>query len=231
MARRIARAAALCALAAGIPATSALAHEGNPNYESLVTGVTPAIPGFRVQVLNGDDRLEVENGGSSTVTIDGYNRDPYIRMSPGGRVEVNLRSPAYYLNQDRFYGTKVPASATAKAARAAPRWKVVTRAGRYEFHDHRMHWMAKSVPRQVTDRAKRTKIVDWQVPVHAEGATGAISGSLLWRGTEPGAPIGAYIAFVAIALLGGAAVVVVRRRRAAGGAPAKPRSKPRKEAW
>ena len=109
MARRIACAAALCALAAGIPATSALAHEGNPNYESLVNGVTPSIPGFRVQVLNGDDRLEVENGGSSTVTIDGYNRDPYIRMSPGGRVEVNLRSPAYYLNQDRFYGTKVPA--------------------------------------------------------------------------------------------------------------------------
>ena len=46
MARRIAVAAALCALAAGIPATSALAHEGNPDYESLVRAVTPPIPGF-----------------------------------------------------------------------------------------------------------------------------------------------------------------------------------------
>ena len=232
MARRIARAAALCALAAGIPATSAVAHEGNPDYESLVKAVTPAIPGFRVQVLNGDDRLEVENGGSSTVTIDGYNRDPYIRMRPGGTVEVNLRSPAYYLNQDRFYGTKVPATATAEAARANPEWKVVARAGRYEFHDHRMHWMAKSVPQQVADRAKRTKIVDWQVPVHAAGATGAIAGSLFWRGADPGAPVGAFIAFGAVALLGGAAVIVVRRRRAAGSAPAKPTPpKPRKEAW
>ena len=230
MARRIACAAALCALAAGIPATSALAHEGNPNYESLVTGVTPQVPGFRVQVLNGDDRLEVENGGSRTVTIEGYNRDPYIRMSPGGTVAVNLRSPAYYLNQDRFYGTKVPASANAKAARATPQWSVVTRTGRYEFHDHRMHWMAKSVPQQVADKAKRTKIVDWQVPVHAAGAAGSISGSLFWRGAEPGAPIGAYIGFGAIALLGAAAVVIVRRRRAVAG-PTKAPPKSRTEAW
>jgi len=236
MARRIACAAALCALAAGVPATSALAHEGNPNYESLVNAVTPQVSGFRVQVLNGDDRLEVENGGSSTVTIDGYSKDPYIRMSPGGKVEVNLRSPAYYLNQDRFYGTKVPATASAKAARADPEWKVVARTGRYEFHDHRMHWMAKSVPQQVTDKAKRTKVVDWQVPVHAAGATGAIAGSLFWRGADPGAPVGAFIAFGAIALLGGVAVIVVRRRRAAGDAgsgPAtpEPKPKPRREAW
>ena len=144
---------------------------------------SPASPS---QVLNGDDRLEVENAGRSAVTIDGYSKDPYIRMSPGGKVEVNLRSPAYYLNQDRFYGTKVPASATAKAARADPQWRTVARTGRYEFHDHRMHWMAKSVPQQVTDKAKRTKIVDWSVPLHAQGATGAISGSLFWRGERPG---------------------------------------------
>jgi hypothetical protein len=238
MARRIARVAALCALAAGIPATSAHAHAGNPNYESLVNAVTPPIPGFRVQVLNGDDRLEVENGGASTVTIEGYNRDPYIRMSPGGKVEVNLRSPAYYLNQDRYSGTKVPASANAKAARATPQWSVVTRAGRYEFHDHRMHWMATGVPQQVTDKAKRTKVVDWRVPVHAGNAAGAIEGSLFWRGAEPGAPVGAFIAFGAFLALSGAAVIIVRRRRSAdpggaggaagtGSAPAKPP----KEAW
>jgi hypothetical protein len=234
MARRIAVAAALCAFAAGIPVTSAFGHEGNPNFESLVNGVTPQIPGFRVQVLNGDDRLEVENGGSRTVTIEGYNQDPYIRMSPGGKVEVNLRSPAYYLNQDRFYGTKVPASANAKAARAHPQWSTVARTGRYEFHDHRMHWMATSTPQQVTDKAKRTKVVDWHVPVEAHGAAGAINGSLFWRGAEPGAPVGAFVAFGVFLLLSGAAVIVVRRRRVAegggssGGGPA---AKPRKEAW
>jgi hypothetical protein len=224
---------ALCALAAGITATPAFAHAGNPNYESLVRGVTPQMPGFTVDVLNGDDRLEVQNSGRRTVTIYGYNRnpkDPYIRMSPGGKVEVNVRSPAYYLNQDRFLGAKVPASADPKAP---PQWKVVERSGRYEFHDHRMHWMSTSVPQQVKDKSKRTKIVDWNVPLSAQGAPGEINGELFWRGSGPGAPVGAFIAFGVIVLLGIASVVVVRRRRAAstgaGGDPAP--AAPRGEAW
>ena len=239
MARRIAAAAALCALALGIPAGFASAHEGNPNYESVVRDVTPAIAGFSVEVLNGDDRLGVQNTGRQTVTIDGYNEDPYIRMSPGGTVQVNLRSPAYYLNQDRFYGTKVPASAKTGAT---PQWRTVARTGRYEFHDHRMHWMAKRTPEQVTDKTKRTKIFDWKVPLRAQGTTGAISGELSWRGTGPGAPIGAFGALGALVLLGGGAVVVVRRRRraaATGGAAGgpegdgggSPTGAAREEAW
>ena len=240
MARRTAAAAALCALALGIPAGFASAHEGNPDYESLVRGVTPPIAGFSVEVLNGDDRLGVRNTGRQTVTIVGYNEEPYIRMRPGGKVEVNLRSPAYYLNQDRFYGAKVPASAKAGVA---PRWRTVARTGRYEFHDHRMHWMAKRTPEQVTDKAKRTKIFDWSVPLRAQGAAGAITGELYWRGTGSAAPAGAYLALGALVLLGGAAMVVVRRRRrsaAASGADAgrpegdaggSPPVAPRKEAW
>ena len=65
MARRIILAPALAALAAALLATSAFAHAGNPNYESLVDGVTPSIPGFSVVVLNGDDRLEVVNHSST----------------------------------------------------------------------------------------------------------------------------------------------------------------------
>ena len=240
MARRIAVAAALCALALGIPAGVATAHEGSPDYESLVRGVTPPIAGFSVEVLNGDDRLGVQNTGRSTVTIDGYNEEPYIRMTPGGTVDVNLRSPAYYLNQDRFYGTNVPASAKAGAT---PQWRTVARTGRYEFHDHRMHWMATRTPEQVTDKAKRTKVFDWNVPVQAQGTTGVIAGELYWRGTGGGAPVGAFIALGALVLLGGAAVVVVRRRRRTastdgpqagdpeGDAAGSPPVAPREEAW
>ena len=238
MARRTVVASALCALGVAVFAPPAFAHAGNPNFESLVRGVSPSIPGFTVEVLNGDDRLAVQNTGSETVTIEGYDEEPYLRLSPGGKVEVNLRSPAYYLNQDRDFGADVPASAN---ARATPQWSVVTNTGRYEFHDHRMHWMAKSIPQQVTDKAKRTKVVDWHVPLQASGpssGTGAIDGELFWRGTGPGAPLGAFVAFGAIVLLGGAAVVVVRRRRAAGdggGSADSPRSgsakTPRGEAW
>jgi hypothetical protein len=224
---RVLAAAALCALAAGITATSAFAHAGNPDYESLVRGVSPPIPGFKVEVLNGDDRLAVENSGSRTVTIYGYNRrpkDPYVRMSPGGEVAVNVRSPAYYLNQERFSDVKVPATADPKAP---PRWKVVERNGRYEFHDHRIHWMSKTVPPQVKDRSKRTKIVAWRVPVSAQDVPGSITGELFWRGSEPGPTVGWFVAFGVIVLLSAASVVLVRRRRARSSAPAAPRG----EAW
>jgi hypothetical protein len=216
MARRIALVVALCALAAGPTAPFAYAHSGSPDYESLVRDVTPSIPGFDVEVLNGDDRLEVQNTGSSTVTIDGYNKEPYLRMRPDGTVEVNLRSPAYYLNADRFYGADVPDSADPKLV---PSWKVVARGGRYEFHDHRMHYMANNVPQQVADRAKRTKVFDWNVPLRAGGTTGTIRGELFWRGAQAGAPVGAFIGLGVLVLLGGATVVAVRRRRRGAGDP------------
>lgn len=226
MARRI-LAGALVTFASLLTATSAFAHAGNPNYESLVSGVKPAIPGFSVTVLNGDDRLEVDNSGKSTVTIDGYNGESYLRMSPDGTVAVNLNSPAYYLNQDRTNTATVPPGVNADAP---PKWKVVEHTGRYQFHDHRMHWMGTSTPKQVTNKSARTKIFDWQVPVHTASATGAIDGQLFWRGSSGGAPVGAFIGLALIVLLGGATVVFVRRRRAAGDGPVVS-SGPPEEAW
>ena len=220
----------LLSLAALSPAAPAFAHAGNPNFESLVSGVKPAIPGFTVTVLNGDDRLEVDNSGTSTVTIDGYNEEPYLRMSPGGAVAVNLNSPAYYLNQDRTNTATVPAGVNADGP---PKWKVVEHTGRYQFHDHRMHWMGASTPKQVTDKSVRTKIFNWQVPVHTAAATGAIDGQLFWRGSSGGAPVGAFIGLALIILLGGASVVVVRRRLAAAGTAAAGTAPAaaREEAW
>jgi hypothetical protein len=225
-------AAAFAAITALISATSAFAHAGSPNYESIVRAVSPAIPGFTVEVLNGDDRLEVANRGTSTVTIEGYNRDPYLRLSPDGTVAVNVRSPAYFLNQDRLNPGNVPATADAKAA---PSWKVVERTGRYEFHDHRMHWMSTSVPTQVKDTSARTKIFDWKVPVrvaNATGATGAIDGELFWRGSSGGPPTAAFAGLALVILLGGVAVVIVRRRRrAAAGGGSAGGATPGEEAW
>jgi hypothetical protein len=212
MARRTLAAAALAAVAALISATSAFAHAGNPNFESLVSGVSPSIPGFSVQVLNGDDRLAVENSGRQTVTIDGYNGEPYVRMDPDGTVAVNLKSPAYYLNKDPLNPGTVPAFADADAA---PQWKVVEHTGRYEFHDHRIHFMSASTPSQVKDKSKRTKVFDWKVPVKTASASGSINGQLFWRGSSGGAPVGAFIGLGAIVLLGLAMVGIVRRRRAA----------------
>jgi hypothetical protein len=227
MARRT-LAAALAAVAALITATAAYAHAGDPNYESVVRTVSPSIPGFTADVLNGDDRLEVANRGTSIVTIEGYDSEPYLRLSPDGTVAVNRRSPAYFLNQDRLGGATVPPSADGKAP---PSWKVVARTGRYEFHDHRMHWMGTATPEQVSDESARTKIFDWNVPIRTPTGPSAIEGQLFWRGSSGGPPAGAFAGLALVALLGGAAVVVVRRRRGAtdGDRPAGPTT--HEEAW
>jgi hypothetical protein len=207
--RRSIAAVALAALLA--PVATAVAHEGNPNFSSTVRGVTPRLPGVTVQVLNGDDRLLLVNRGDRDVVIHGYNREPYARVAADGTVEVNRRSPAFYLNQERFGGVKVPAAADAKAA---PDWQQVGRSGRFEWHDHRMHWMGEGTPPQVKDEGTRTKVFDWTVPLRAEGSAGAITGTLTWVPTDDGGPpIAAIVAFAVIVLAGVAAVVVVRRRR------------------
>jgi len=225
MARRSILSAALAALATTLFATAAFAHAGNAKFESLLRGVSPQITGFRAVVLNGDDRLEVVNDGPQLITIEGYSKEPYVRVQPDGTVSVNVRSPAYYLNADRDGETPVPDSADAKAP---PQWKVVARDGRYEFHDHRIHWMAKGDPQQVTDTSARTKIVDWTIPLRADATAGTIDGTLFWRGSGGGPPAGAFAALAALALGGGAAVVVVSRRRRRGGETA---AGPHKDAW
>jgi hypothetical protein len=200
-------------------APAALAHQGNPNYRSVIDGVSPKVSGLRLQVLNLDDRLELQNTSGKTVVVKGYQGEPYARLLGDGTVEVNRNSPAFYLNDDRFGAVKVPA--TAKPG-ATPSWQVVDRAGRFQWHDHRIHWMSKVPPKQVTDKSKRTKVFDWTVPVQVDSTKGAVDGTLFWAGTVGGggAPVGAYAGLAAIALLGLGAVMVVRRRRGGEGASA-----------
>jgi hypothetical protein len=202
---------ALSALFALTCAPTALAHQGNPNYRSVIDRVSPKIPGVRLQVLNLDDRLELQNTSGKTVLVRGYQNEPYARVLGDGTVEVNHNSPAFYLNGDRTSTGTVPASAS---PRATPDWQIVDRAGRFQWHDHRIHWMSTIPPKQVTDKAKRTKVFDWKVPVQVGATKGSVTGTLFWAGTsEGGAPVGAYAGLALIAVLGLGAVFLVRRRR------------------
>ena len=205
---------ALSALFALAVAPTALAHQGNPNYRSVIDQVSPKFPGVRLQVLNLDDRLELQNTTGKTVTVSGYQGEPYARLLGNGTVEVNRNSPAYYLNDSRTSTGSVPANAKPGAT---PNWQVVDRAGRFQWHDHRIHWMSSIPPQQVKDKSKRTKVFDWKVPVQVGTTKGSVDGTLFWAGTGGGAPVGAYAGLALIALLGLGAVLVVRRRR--GSAP------------
>jgi hypothetical protein len=224
--------AAVAFLLIGAPA--ALAHQGNPNYRSVVKYVNPPVKGVTVSVLNFDDRLLLHNTSGQDVTIYDYTTPPkpYAQVKADGTVLVNTNSPAYYINGDRTGTETVPPGLP-----STPNWKLVSRAGRFDWHDHRMHWMGTGLPPAVKDKSKVTKIDDWTVPIKVGKTNGTIGGTLTWVGkpSEP-LPLGAIFAFAALLILLALALFFIRRRRDPD--PVGPGDKPSKshpeevvEAW
>ena len=212
---------------AALPAP-ALGHAGNPNFRSTLRGTTPPISGLHVEILNYDDRLLLVNGTGRDVLVRGYDGEPYARVLADGAVQVNKASPSYYLNEDRFGQVSVPPQANEKAA---PRWDTLNRSGRFEWHDHRIHWMSKKLPPQVKDKSKQAKIFDWRVPIQVGSTRARLAGTLYWKPSPGGLPSAAVIALAAVVIGSvGFVEVVRRRRRGAGGGKQRPRAS-RGDAW
>ena len=191
-------------------ASPAWGHEGNPNYRSEIRALVPAVPGIELEVLNYDDRLLLTSTSDETVLVRGYQREPYIRILGDGTVQVNKRSPSFYLNEDRFAQAEVPAGAS---ERATPRWDTVSKTGRYEWHDHRIHWMSKEKPPQVKDEDKPAKILDWRVPIQVGDQNARLTGTLRWEPQDSSIPTAAYIALGAVAAASALLIVASRRIR------------------
>jgi hypothetical protein len=210
--------AVLVAVAAAVLAVPsvALAHQGNPNFLSEVQALSPSVRGLSVEVLNRDDRLLLHNTSGHTVVVDGYSREPYARVRADGTVEVNTQSEAYYLNRDRFADAPIPKGVNPKAP---PAWEPVSKTGRFQWHDHRMHYMGKGRPTKVSDPKKRQTVFDWKVPIEVDGRPGSINGTLLWTPLpDDKLPLGAVFAFAGVMIALSIGVFVVRRRRAADSA-------------
>ena len=99
----------------------------NYHYRSYITGLTPSAKGVELQVLQFADRMELVNHSGQTVTVYGYEGEPYAQVLADGTVRFNVHSPAYYLNQAFYANVTVPASAS---VHAKPQWVVVARTGR-----------------------------------------------------------------------------------------------------
>ena len=145
--------------------------------------------------------------------VRGYEREPYARLRADGTVEVNKRSPSYYLNEERYGGTPVPPSASPKAP---PQWSLVSKTGRFEMHDHRIHWMSKgATPPQVKDKDKRTKVFDWRVPIKVGSQPAALTGTLFWAPSSGGGvPTAAIVALVVLVIATVILFIATRRIRA-----------------
>ena len=136
------------------------------------------MPGLQVQILAFADRLQIFNHTGRTVTIYGYQGEPYARLLADGTVQLNERSPALYLNTS-FYGGGV-------ACRRA-RTRARRRSGRRCTRPARSSGTttASTGPRrrrrpQVKDKGKRTLIFNWTVPISVGGPAARSRGQLFW---------------------------------------------------
>jgi hypothetical protein len=228
-------ATAVASLLLLVPAAARGADESTAkNYRSEVDAVKPGVQGLRVTTEGGDRYLVVENDTGKTVSIPGYDGEPYLRFDPSGEVVANAESPAKYLNEIRF-GTPDTVTIPVSALKGGkPKWVKVSDGGSYKWFDHRIHWMDKQPPPVVKDRSKETKIFDWKVPARVGSTPVTIAGTLSWvpaGASSGGLSAGAIVAIVAgaLLLLGGLVVLLRRRRHPA---PAGVREdEPAKEAW
>ena len=191
------------------------AHQGNPNYRSEITSISPSglSGGVALSVKNFDDGVELVNRSGKTVMVIGYDGEPYLRFSPDGTVEVNLNSPSYYLNEDRFADVEVPDRADPDAT---PQWSQIDDTGVSYWHDHRSHYMGDGIPVQVTDEDTATKVFDYRIPLMIGGEPAKAQGTLTWVGSEDGTPVAPFVGLVLIAAAGTAFVVIRRSRRSGG---------------
>jgi hypothetical protein len=180
------------------------------DYRSNITSITPDAHGLSFQVLEFADRILMTNHTGQTVTIYGYQGEPYARVLADGTAEQNVRSPATYLNTNFYADVTVPPSASASAP---PKWEVVDRTGQFEWHDHRIHWMSPVPPPRVKNKSRRTLIFNWQVPISVGTAKGAIDGQLFWTPENSKASVAVIVLGILIAVGGLLFVLFVRRRR------------------
>ena len=175
--RRLLFVGLLLAVLAGPPA--ALGDAGSPNYSSRLTSLAPKVKGLSVRVVDGDDAIELRNQTGLNVMVPGYENEPYLRFLVNGRVEVNVNSPAKYLNEERYAGVTVPKTASAKAK---PSWALIAQGGSYTWHEHRVHWMSTDRPPKVeaSGGGKLEKVFDWVVPLSVGGDRVKASGTLWW---------------------------------------------------
>jgi hypothetical protein len=168
---------ALVLLAASPAAAHTVGGVGATNFRTTLSGLTPAIPGVSLRVVENGSQLELTNSTAEDVIVSGYGGEPYARVGPGG-VSVNDNSPATYVNADRFSRTPVPAGVDPLQP---PRWRAVGDSPVWRWHDHRVHWMLQTLPPAVVaDPAAEHRISAWTVSLRYGGQSLTATGTLDW---------------------------------------------------
>ncbi|UDY25432.1 hypothetical protein [Nocardioides sp. Kera G14] len=186
-------------------------------YQTKVTAVTPDVPGVTVKATLNGEGITVTNTSDEPVIIEGYQSEPYAKITKDG-VWQNDLSPAVYLNKEQTIGS-IPSTASATGT---PTWTELSTNHRFQWHDHRIHWMGSVEPPVVAkDPNKPHMIKTWTIPIQVGTTKGAITGTLSY---VPGSHWGKYLPYAAIGLgvviVVAVQILVVRRRRPGAATPA-----------
>lgn len=169
----------LGALAAAGPA---LAHGADApagtDYRTAVVGLTPAVPGLRVRVIEAGARLELTNTTGRSIEVLGYAGEPYLEIRPDGVYE-NTHSPATYSNETLDGDTPVPADADPALP---PDWRRTSTEPVARWHDQRTHWLDEDTPAPVrSDPRHPHRVRDWVVPLRDGTTPVELRGTLDWQ--------------------------------------------------
>jgi hypothetical protein len=173
------------------------------DYQTRLTGISPAIPGIELEVVDLGTRLRLSNTTTHDVIVLGYDGEPYLRVGPAGVFE-NTRSPATYFNRSLN-----PAPAPKRAdPNAPPTWKKIGSGTTASWHDHRAHFMGTEDPPSVArDRSHRHVIDEFDIEMRTAGATLTARGEIVW--VPPPSPW----PWVALAVVLAVLVVALSRTR------------------
>jgi hypothetical protein len=178
------------------------------DYRTEIVSVTPAVPGLAVRIIGGDSFIEIDAPGLD-VRVPGYQGEPYLHFAADGTVRENRRSPARWLNTDRYSQADVPAEADPDAP---PEWRIVGSGGRHAWHDHRTHWMQETPPLGL---GPGDQILDGVIPIVVDGVGVEIAVRSVWMQRPATAPwvVAALVAGLAAALAARPAGTRQRRLR------------------
>jgi hypothetical protein len=172
------------ALAASAPAFADPA--GPTDYRSEVIEIAPPTPEIEVRVVGGDSFVELTVEPGVEVLVVGYQGEPYLRFDPDGSIWENRRSPATYLNEER-YGNEFPPEADPDAD---PEWERVGGGGSFAWHDHRAHWMQPQPPAG----GPGDRILEGVIPLFVDGTEVDVTVVSTWQ--EPASRVPIYAAIV-----------------------------------
>jgi hypothetical protein len=208
----------LLVLAALIPlvlyASPAQAHKASSHdFESIPEAISPSGlgTGIEFEMLDYDARLRLRNNSGREVVVMGYDGEPYARLDADGGVYLNSRSPAFYLNQDRYAQTAVDPSADPSAS---PEWVHEADDGTLTWYDKRSHTLSRAMPAEVKDPAEPQALREYKIPLEVDGAPAKLTGTLYWSGQNefPMAIVaGLLVATFLCAALGVFAIEAMRR--------------------